>query len=98
MNSYREKYLSTLTDTVCKIMGKPELSQQDIQLIMLYKSELRRVEYIPTLKRIMNGAKDVLSFIKSINPQDENETPAIGAVDTNSEITITESIDNADTV
>lgn len=98
MNSYREKYLSTMTDTVCKIMGKPELSQQDIQLIMLYKSELRRVEYIPTLKRIMNGAKDVLSFIKSINPQDENETPAIGAVDTNSEITITESIDNADTV
>lgn len=74
MNNYREKYLETLTDTVCKIMGKPELSQQDIQLIMLYKSELRRVEYIPKLKRIMNGAKEVLGFIKQLNGADESDT------------------------
>lgn len=77
MNSFREQYLSSLTDTVCKIMSKPEMSQQDIQIIMLYKSELRRAEYIPTLKRIMNGAKEVFGFIKQLNGTDNADTEEV---------------------
>lgn len=97
MNSFREQYLSSLTETVCKIMSKPEMSQQDIQLIMLYKSELRRAEYIPMLKRIMNGAKDILGFIRQLNPQDNSTSSDIDTADI-SEINEIEEINNGDTV
>lgn len=79
MGNYREQYLTALTNRACEIMGKTEMTQQDIQFLMLYKSELSRSEYVPTLKRLMNGAKELLSFFKDINPDDEEDNQDIGA-------------------
>lgn len=83
MGNYREQYLTALTNKACEIMNKAEMTQQDIQFLMMYKSELRRAEYVPTLKRIMNGAKEVLSFMKSLNgeqPVEEIKNEITGEV------------------
>lgn len=73
MGNYREQYLTALTNRACEIMSKAEMTQQDIQFLMLYKSELRRAEYIPMFKRIMTGAKDVLAFIKNATTTDDEK-------------------------
>jgi hypothetical protein len=66
MNEYRQQYLTAMTNKVCEMMSKTELSAQDIDFIMLYKTELKRAEFVPTIKRILNGAEEVLAFIKKI--------------------------------
>lgn len=102
MSNYREKYLNSLTKAVCEIMNKPQITQQDIQLIMLYKSELRRYEYVPMFNRIMKNAKDVLSFIRGLNSNTEDNQNLIKEKSETKqdfkEIDITEDIDNADTL
>lgn len=71
MGNYREQYLSALTKKVSEIVNKPEMTQQDIQFLIMYKRELARAEYVPTLKRIMNGAKEVFAFFRELNPNEE---------------------------
>lgn len=90
MNKYKEKYLTALTNRACEIMGKTDITQQDIEFLMLYKSELRRFEYIPKIKRILNGASEVLSFIKQtlapIN-EEENETEIVPQIENKQRVT-----------
>lgn len=73
MNKYKEKYLTALTNRACEIMGKTDITQQDIEFLMLYKSELRRFEYVPKIKRILNSASQVLSFIKQTFATDDTD-------------------------
>lgn len=73
MNKYKEKYLTALTNRACEIMGKTDITQQDIEFLMLYKSELRRFEYVPKIKRILNSTSQVLSFIKQTFATDDTD-------------------------
>lgn len=78
--THREIYLNAMTETVCNIMKKPEITQQDIQFIMLYKSELKSSEHTPLFKRIMSYAKEMQGFLKTFNSnQDEQK----GTINTN---------------
>lgn len=72
MSKYRDEYMSALTESVKRIVAKPELTEQDKFILILYKKELSRYEYVPAIKRIIGGAHDVLSFLGIIGNDDNN--------------------------
>lgn len=97
MNSFREQYISALTNRACQIMSKSELTQQDIDFLMLFKSELKHLDYVPKIKRIINGANDILSFVKkTLGTLNKDDTQT----DTEEEITANNQVEetNNDTV
>lgn len=71
---HSDLYMQSLTETVCNIMKKTEMTQQDIQLIMLYKSEVRRYEHVPLFKKILSCINDVQKVLKSTNNDEKNDS------------------------
>jgi hypothetical protein len=55
--------MSALTESVKNIVNKPQLTEQDKFILILYKRELSRYEYVPTIRRIVDGAKEVFSLL-----------------------------------
>ena len=91
MNEYRKQYLDALTKRACEVMSNGSFSRQDIDFLLLYKSELRRLEYIPKLKRIIGGAQEVLAFMKDLNKTKEPDA-------TNTEINPMENDDDGNRI
>lgn len=73
MNNYREQYLTSMAKHACDIMSKSELTEQDVQFLVLFKKELNHAERVPILTRILSGAEDVLNFVKKINTTNDEE-------------------------
>lgn len=73
MSELRQQYITNMANVVCEIMKKPQLTQQDIQFIMLFKSELKRYEKVPLLDKLLNGAKECVGFIKNLNNNNEEK-------------------------
>lgn len=80
MSKYREIYLENMTKTVCEIMRKSDLTQQDIQFIALYRSELRKYEHTPLFEKIIKSVKDLKKFLSDFG-EIENKEPLIETED-----------------
>ena len=63
MNEYQKKYLVEMTNTVCRIMNKEKLSEQDIQFIVFYRNELKRSEFKPFLDRTIDYFKRIKQIL-----------------------------------
>jgi hypothetical protein len=67
-SSFREKFLESLTDSACDIMRKEAsgvpLTDNETMFVMTYLNELEKYETVPLTKKIMNGIKEVTTFVK----------------------------------
>ena len=63
MTKFRETYLMNLTNIVGEIMKKEKMSQQDIELLALFKSEMKNYEYVPPFKRFLGNLDMLFGFL-----------------------------------
>lgn len=61
--NFRETYLTNLSEVVGNIIKKETLSQQDIQMIALFQSEIKRYEKVPKFDKFMNNVNMVFKFL-----------------------------------
>lgn len=67
-NSYRAKFLDSLTDSACEISKKlalgMDISDNELIFLRMYLRELKRQEQIPLFQRVMNNVKQASKFMK----------------------------------
>lgn len=78
MNSYQSKYLAEMTNTVCRIMNKDKLSEQDIRFIVFYRNELKRSEFKPVFDKILDCFNKVKQVINTSSESNQKEVKQDG--------------------
>lgn len=75
MEKYKDKYINQLTETVCNIMKKcsseGKISESEFNLLLFYKSELKRIEKLEIPEKIMSYLKTLKNFLSEENIEEE---------------------------
>jgi chaperonin GroEL (HSP60 family) len=65
---FREKFLDNLTESACEIIKKQAsgicISDNEYLFVQMYLDELEKYERIPLSRKIINGVKEISSFVK----------------------------------
>ena len=74
---YKGLYAKQLTESICGILKRcgetGTLSDSDLKLLVLYKSELNKLNKISLLDQILNGLKAFKDFMKDDKEENIDE-------------------------